>query len=385
MKLLERIINKLGWVILLLLVFSGCNQQVVETQIEPPISTTIIPAITTPTIEEVTPTFTTEPTSEPPTPTPIPDPVCYQEIFPAGYETSSAVTGMKMFASENDLVMRPIYFSPACTLEEIEQDIKLLFYGDVIQDNEIALMLLEPMWEGTLGNLYNHLAWYEFWAMGPEDYPLIFESTEGIETNIIIFRVDKMNGDGHEGNALLGLMQGMAEHEYIHTVQGRNNPNLAEMIWNQGVYRAYIERYANLGNNTGQRYYRSSYTMLLLLQFLDDLNTQGALDERLGDILIQRGSDLGSFSDRDLASYHKHLSKQLREVSGDMYLERLATPTGKISPLDLVNMAGCGDLLAFEVVRQLYDENVADYNLRFYGTNKEQYLPTRFDILFDPN
>jgi hypothetical protein len=318
-----------------------------------------------------------------PTSTPLPAPVCFQETLPVGYENTSAVEGLRLFTAQNDLKLRTIYFPAGCTPEGTEQDAELLFFGNIIADDEVALVVLEETWSGVLGTLYGHLLWYEFWAMGPEDYPMVLERSEGIETNIIIFRADKINGDGHEGNSLLGLMIGLAEHEYIHTVQGRNNPDLAEMIWNTGVYRAFIERFANVGNNTGQRYYRATYSMMTLLQMLDGLNSSGELEPLVGEVLAEKGFDIDTFLGREQAVYNKHLHLAVQTMGGDAYMTQLSS--GRVSPLRLVEMAGCGDLIAYEVVQEIYNRKIGDYNAWFYGTDATQYIPASFEILFDPN
>lgn len=318
-----------------------------------------------------------------PTSTPVPAPVCMQETLPLGYENATAVEGLRLFTAENNFKLRTFYFPYTCSPEAAEQDAELLFFGNIIADDEVALIVLEETWNGTLGTLYGHLLWYEFWAMGPEDYPMVLERSEGIETNIIIFRADKTNGDGHEGNALLGLMVGLAEHEYIHTVQGRNNPDLAEMIWNTGVYRAFIERFANVGNNTGQRYYRATYSMLTLLQVLDGLNSRGELEPLVSELLAEQGFDIDTFLGRELAIYNKHLLLAVQTVGGDAYVAQLNN--GRVSPLALLEMAGCGDLVAYEVVHEIYNRKIGDYNAWFYGSDSTQYMPASFEILFDPN
>ena len=305
------------------------------------------------------------------------------ETLPPGYENVAAVEGLRLFTAENDLKLRTIYFPYNCPPEDADQDAELLFFGNMIADDEVALVVLEETWSGVLGTLYGHLMWYEFWAMGPEDYPMVLERSEGIETNIIIFRADKTNGDGHEGNSLLGLMTGLAEHEYIHTVQGRNNPDLAEMIWNTGVYRAFIERFANVGNNTGQRYYRATYTMMTLLQVLDGVNSSGELEPLAAEILADKGYDIDSFLGRELAAYNKHVRLAVQTMGGDAYVAQLSS--GRVSPLTLVEMAGCGDLVAYDVVHDIYNRKIGDYNAWFYGTDTAQYLPASFENLFDPN
>lgn len=306
-------------------------------------------------------------------------PLCFIEEFPPGYESSAAVQGMKLFGDSIGISLRYIYFPQNCSQEDVESDIDLLFFGNIIDDNEIAFFLLEPRVEGTLGKLYGHLLNYNFWAMGPEDYPMVLDRRADIETNIIIFRVDRMNGEGHEGSNLLALMHGMGEHEYIHTIQGRNNHDLSEMIWRNNVYRYYIENYANIRNNAGKMYYEASYTLLVLLQFLDGMNAQGTLEEKSVEILKRKGMDTESFLNRDINIYNQHIQAHVVQVADKQYLERLQYRT--INPMILVEMAGSGDIEAYDVIRALYDENIGMYDEQFYGLTKEEYLPS-FDELF---
>jgi hypothetical protein len=384
-----RVARRMGWVLLLLVSLFGlgaCVSNRNERNGVAQPSGTPLGAVELPTLPPPTAVPTASPTPMPttvPTPTPVPDPVCMIETLPPGYENAAAVEGLRLFTAENNLKLRTIYFPYTCPPEDVEQDAELLFFGNIIADDEVALIVLEETWTGVLGTLYGHLLWYEFWAMGPEDYPMVIERSENIETNIIIFRADKINGDGHEGNSLLGLMIGLAEHEYIHTVQGRNNPDLAEMIWNTGVYRAFIERFANVGNNTGQRYYRATYTMMTLLQVLDGLNSRGELEPLVGEVLAEKDFDIDSFLGRELAIYNKHVHLAVQTMGGDAYVAQLSS--GRISPLTLVEMAGCGDLVAYDVLHEIYNRKIGDYNSWFYGTDSTQYLPASFEILFDPN
>lgn len=80
-----------------------------------------------------------------------------------------------------------------------------------------------------------------------------------------------------EGNEILGIMVGMGEHEYIHTVQARNHPGIAFEIWTDPIYQACVEFYANLNNNSGQRYYRAPSAYLSLIQMLDGLSQMESL------------------------------------------------------------------------------------------------------------
>jgi len=161
------------------------------------------------------------------------------------------------------------------------------------------------------------------------------------------------------------------------------NPELAEMIWSDGVYRAFMERYANLGNNSGYRYRRASATMLQLFQFLDGLNSQTKLYSQVEEILNSKDTSADVFLSKEILIYDKNVRNHVEMVAGEKYLSRLSE--GKINPLSLVVLAGCGDVEAYEVLRQLYDEKVMEYNRWFYSSAQDQYLPPTFDDLFNPN
>lgn len=307
---------------------------------------------------------------------------CYQEILPETFQKSAAIEGWNLFAKSLDITTHYVYFPPNCSRVSMEQDVDNLFFGNTILENETIIMLLDPIYEGTLGSLYNHLDQYHFWGMGPEDYPMVIDRNKDIETNIIIYRVDRINGEGDEGNAVLTMMQNTAEHEYIHTVQASNNLDLSEMMWSDGVYRAFIERYANIRNNSGQRYYQASPTLLALLQFLDGLNTRGLLEQKTIEILNEKAIPIDSFLSHEVRVYDDNLKAHAATLGGEAYLSELSN--GRISPLLLVVRAGCGDIEAYDVVRRLYDDNINDYNQWYYGTDEQQYMPTAFDKLFDP-
>lgn len=358
----------------------GSDTNLASTTTEEKIELTATPSKP---VETTTPTPTSSPTPEPsltPTITHTPIPACYREKFPPAYEQSAVISGFKRFAEANNLILKYIYFPQNCKIEDVEKDISQLFYRDSLSDGELGLFILDEWNRGILGDLYQHLIMYDFWAMGPEDYSLFFDSGKVVETNIIIFRADRVNGEGTEGNAILSLMEGMAEHEYIHTVQGRNNPKLAEMIWNDPVYRAFIERYANLGNNSGHRYRLASVTMMELLQFLDGLNSQNTLYSKLDALMQERGLDIESYFTESYLLYDKNLAKHIETVGGEKYLNNVKN--GKVSPFTLLSWAGSGNLEIYEIVRQLYDENIAQYNQWFYSNRTKEYLPATFDELF---
>jgi hypothetical protein len=199
----------------------------------------------------------------------------------------------------------------------------------------------------------------------------------------VILRSERLFGDGTAGSTDTNRMIGLAEHEYIHTVQGRNNPRLASMIWSNAVYRAYIERYANLGNNATARYFRAAPSILSLLQFLDGLNQQNLLEPKVSDILKKNGSTLEQFLEGKYPAYSNHLSNLLISVSGKKYLDQVST--GRVSPIYLVVRAGSGKLDAYDLLRQLYNENIRQYNVWFYGGSSPNTLPGTFDALFSAN
>jgi len=257
-----------------------------------------------------------------------------------------------------------------------------LFFSSAME-KETTLLLLDEVTLGSLGTLYNHLHNYDFWAMGPEDYPMVMETNRYVNPNVIIFRTDRLYGEGNEGNEILGLMVGLGEHEYIHTVQARNNPDLADMIWSDGVYRALIERYANLNNNSGSQYYRAPYSYLSLLQMIDGLNEMGELRSATEEILEEMGYSVDDFLAHPYLNYDSHLRSLLISVAGQNYITHLEK--NELNALLLVKRAGLGDITAYDLVHNLYDRYIEDYNLWYYGSSEDQYLPEKFDLLFDPN
>ena len=388
-----RKLSLLSFLLLTLLFIHSCTSRNINPQSEMTSTFTPREPGTREIVETITPTIATVETHDTDpslTPTPVPSftptithtpiPACYREKFPPAYEQSAVISGFKKFTEANDLVLKFIYFPQNCKMEDVEKDIELLFFRDSFGENELGLFILDEWNRGVLGDLYQHLLMYDFWAMGPEDYPLFFDSGTVVETNIIIFRADRINGEGTEGNAILSLMEGMAEHEYIHTVQGRNNPKLAEMIWDDAIYRAFIERYANLGNNSGHRYRLASVTMMELLQFLDGLNSQNLLYSKMDSLMQERGLDIESYFAENYPVYDKNLAKHIETVGGEKYLK--VVKNGKVSPFTLLSWAGCGNLELYQILRQLYDENIAQYNQWFYSNNTKAYLPATFDELF---
>ncbi|MBN2048295.1 MAG: hypothetical protein JW750_10670 [Anaerolineaceae bacterium] len=306
---------------------------------------------------------------------------CYRDDLPYAYEQSAAVLGWKYFADKNGIAYRVIYFPESCRESDIEQDVEQLFFLEQESD-ETILILMDAFTQGRMGKLYDHLLSYDFWAMGPEDYPMILDTNRYVNPNLILFRADRLNGEGDEGNEVLGLMVGLGEHEYIHTVQARNNPDLAEMIWSDAYYRSYIERYANLNNNSGERYFRASYSFLNLIQMLDGLYTQGTLEASVTRVLEGKGMALDDFMSRPVLMYDSHFRALLVNVAEQKYVDHLIKQP--LNPLMLVARAGVGDMDAYDLVRSIYNQEVEAYNLWYYGSNSSQYLPSEFDELFNP-
>ena len=209
------------------------------------------------------------------------------------------------------------------------------------------------------------------------------KTNRSVNPNIIIFRTDRLYGEGHEGNEILGLMVGLGEHEYIHTVQARNNPDLAEMIWSDAVYQAVIERYANLNNNSGSRYYMASYSYLSLIQMIDGLNEMGELQMAVETVLGEMGYSTEDFLAHPYVNYDSHLEGLLISVAGQNYLTHLEK--NEMNALLIVSRTGLGDIVAYELARTLYERYVDAYNLWYYGSSEDQYLPESFDLLFNPN
>ncbi|MCD4753328.1 MAG: hypothetical protein K8R40_09680 [Anaerolineaceae bacterium] len=370
--------------LLLVLILASCQSEIesptpISTVSETEISSTATSITNTP---EPTLTETIHPTAtETATVTPYAGPTCYTEDLPYAYAESAGVLGWKYFADRENLDYRVIYFPPTCSQSDLERDVENLFY---CQDDveQTTLILLDSYVAGRLGELYNHLFLYEFWGMGPEDYPMVLNSEEPLNPNLILLRIDRLNGEGHEGNEILGLMVGLAEHEYIHTVQAKNNLNLADMIWNDVVYRAFIERYANLNNNSGGRYYRAPYSYLSLLQMLDGLYYQGDLPGIVEEVLEEMDYTLEEYMSEEVFIFDSHIQGLVVNTGGQNYLDHLTQD--ELNPLMIVTRAGLGDLTSYDLVRTIYDRYVGDYNLWYYGVDDTNYLPDKFDILFEP-
>ena len=243
---------------------SSCRQELPDVDsaaeaaiVETAAATNTLPPTQTPTVvHTATVTNTPEPTI---TPTPIDyDTIaCYSENLPYAWAESAAVLGWKFFADKNELDYRLLYFPSLCSEDAVEQDLSYLLYDNKNLD-ETVFLLLDERSTGFAARFHQHLTFYDFWAMGPEDYPMLVEGGEEVNPNLLFFRTDRLNGEGFEGNEILQIMIGLGEHEYIHTVQGRNNRRLALDIWEDPIYQAAIEFYANMGNNAAHRYFRAN-------------------------------------------------------------------------------------------------------------------------------
>ncbi|NSW51980.1 MAG: hypothetical protein HPY85_05710 [Anaerolineae bacterium] len=344
-----------------------------------PVNTEIVLTVTP---QDNTPSPTTGVTLVPTeTQTPAPITPCYSEDLPYAYAESPAMVGWRYFAQQTNLSSQVVYFPDTCSESEIQGNLEYLFYTDQEADRTTILLLSETQL-GVMGSMYSHLNTNEFWAMGPEDYPMVLSTDGYINPNILIYRIDRLYGEGHEGDEILGLMMGLAEHEYIHTVQARNNPDLAELIWGDPIYQAVIERYANLDNNSGSYYFQATYSYLSLIQMLDGLSEMGELDTRVKSVLGEMEISLEDYLAVELVNYDTHLRGLLVSVAGEKYLTHLEKKP--VNALLLISRLGLGDVASFTLVRTVYDRYVDDYNLWYYGSSEEQYLPESFDLLFGP-
>lgn len=368
--------------LVMVLLLTACNQPVpadaeATASVQPsPLSATetSTPAVTATPTMETTPTQTATATS-------IPDDGvrCFTDDLPYAMAESSAVVGWKYFADREQLTYRVVYFPSTCSQADIDRDIEKLFFT-AYQPDEAILLLVDETDQGYLGKLYSHLITYNFWAMGPEDYPMVLADERPINPNIILFRIDRLNGEGTEGNEILGRMVGLGEHEYIHTVQTKNNPDLAKMIWNDPIYQAYIERFANLNNNSGSYYYLATYSYLSLFQMVDGLYVEGTLERNVTTILKEMGLTLEEYLAQTPMTYDTHVKTLLINVAEQKYYDHLTKDP--LNPFLIITRAGLGDLTSYELLTTLYDRYVDDYNQWYYGSDDTQYLPESFDLLF---
>ena len=347
-------------------------------------------AVTTNTPEpEHTPTITIVPTvTNTPEPTITPTPIdyetvaCYSENLPYAWAESAAVLGWKFFADNNELDYRLLFFPPLCSEAAVERDLTYLLFENRKLD-ETVFVLLEERNSGIAAKFHQHLLFYDFWAMGPEDYPMLVEASEEVNPNLLFFRTDRLNGEGFEGNEILQIMIGLGEHEYIHIVQAHNNRLLASDIWEDPIYQAAIEFYANMGNNAAHRYFRANSAYFDLMLMLSNLHQMGKLVTYTEAILAEMGLTLDEFKEKELVIYDANIRKAAINMAGNNYLTALQE--GDINAFMLATRMGLGDKDTYTLVRTLYDRHVAETNLWYHGGNTTNYLPATFDELFKPN
>lgn len=370
----------------IIIIHSGClsTGSVTET---PAITPTDNPTATVTLTPTLPPTHTPTPTLTL-TATATPEP-CYTLDVPASWEYTLAVSQARKFAEKNNLVLKVFTYPTNCPDEKVKEDMQYFFYGQEVDDNELWLLVVPETLRGPVGSLHYHLIFYDFWAMGPEDYPKVLVEALGLKdqlaslppvrANVIMFRRDRL--DGAPGENSSDLMRRMIEHEYIHTVQGKNNPNLAQLIWDDLPYRAFIERYTNLGNKAASRYARGTVTLYAMLLFLDTLNQQGILQEKVTEVLTKKGVTLAEYLEHPgIRIISFNMDEEILDISGADYLARIQQ--GSPSPYYMITLAGSGSLLGYEVLQQLYEEQVADFNVYYYGYEKSKYLPATWVELF---
>ena len=367
----------------------ACQQESpdVASEVEAVIDETVTAANTLPSTQ--TPTVVSTPTATiTPEPTITPTPIdyatiaCYSENLPYAWAESAAVLGWKFFADNHELNYRVLYFPSHCSEQAVEQDLTYLLY-DNQNFGETLFILLDERVSGIAAAFHQHLLFYDFWAMGPEDYPMLVEGSEEVNPNLLFFRTDRLNGEGFEGNEILQIMIGLGEHEYIHTVQARNNRRLASDIWQDPVYQATIEFYANIGNNAAHRYFRANTAYFDLMLMLSNLQKMEKLVSYSEVILEEMGLSLDAFKDKELVIYDANIRDAAIKMAGNNYLAALQE--GEINAFMLATWMGLGDRDTYELVRTLYDRHVAETNLWYHGGNTTNYLPATFDELFRPN
>ncbi len=253
------------------------------------------------------------------------------------------------FAKSAGFTIILFYFPADCPPDSLERDGQSILYGNLLQEGQVGLVILNPVEGGSLGLLYQHLIQHEYWQMGPEDYPAVLENPVGLNKNLVFLRLDELNGDNTIiGNPLV-VMTSLAEHEYIHVAQSRNNPDLASMVWNDREYQALIEGYANIGNASSQRYYFETKAAIEILQSLDLMNRNGLLQDKIIAALESMELDLNQFKGIPAPVYDRHIQAFFLRVGGQAYLDAL--DQGEISPYVLFTRAGSGDLTAFELMQ----------------------------------
>jgi hypothetical protein len=284
-------------------------------------------------------------------PEPTDPPACYQTTLPTDISTSYAIQGWQEFATRIGISLEYFFFPEDCPVDHVEWDSQKLLYGNLIPEDQVGLVILNPVDSGTLGALYRHLIQYEYWQMGPEDYPVLLEDKTGVNKNLIFLRYDELNGDDTIIGDPLTVLASLAEHEYVHIAQSHNNPDLAEMVWSDDAYQAFIEGYANIGNASSQRYYFETKSAIETLQNLDQLNRSGSLQSRITTALQDQGMDAARFLAADPPIYDRHIQAFFLRVGGQAYVDALQQ--GEISPYLLFCRAGSGDLAAYKIIKEI--------------------------------
>ena len=208
---------------------------------------------------------------------------------------SYAIHGWQEYAAQIGISLKYFYFPDDCPVDQLDLESQEILYGNLIPEDQVGLVLLNPVDSGTLGAFYRHLIQHEYWQMGPEDYPALLEDKPGVNKNLIFLRFDELNGDDTIIGDPLTVLASLAEHEYIHIAQSRNNPDLANMVWTDKDYQYFIEGYANIGNASSQRYFLETKSAIEILQNLDQLNRSGNLQSHIDKALLEQGTDAAAF------------------------------------------------------------------------------------------
>jgi hypothetical protein len=333
-----KLIKLINPFILTALVLCGC-QPVAATPVDVP-TLTALPF--KPTIA-ITPDATIEPS-----PTPTSFPPCYMTDLPVDIATSYAIQGWQAFAAQADFDLVYFYFPPDCPDESLERDEHNILFTGLVQSDQVGLVILNPVEAGVLGTFYRHLIQYEYWQMGPEDYPAMLDDSTGANRNLVFLRVNELNGDQTIIGNPLTVLTSLAEHEYIHVAQSRNNPDLADMVWADKDYQYFIEGYANIGNVSSQRYYFETQDAIVMLQNLDLMNRAGELQAGIAAALEAQGTSVSEFLADDPPVYTSHIQTFFLRVGGQAYVDGLHQ--GEISPYLLFSRGGSGDLKAYEIL-----------------------------------
>ncbi|GEM_PF-6246974 len=319
--------------LLIALVLTGCNLKPATVNLQP------------------SPTANQPTAQEEPTPEPSVLPTCYQTVLSTEVATSYAIQGWQEFASRVGINLKYFYFPKDCPADLLDSDGLRILYGDLVPGDQVGLVILNPVEGDTLGPLYHHLIQHEYWQMGPEDYPALVDDQNGLNKNLVFLRLDELNGDATIIGDPLTVFTSLAEHEYIHISQSRNNPDLAQMVWSDDEYQAYIEGYANIGNASSQRYYFETQSAIEILQNLDQLNRSGNLQSRIVTALQAQGMDPETFLAADPPIYDRHIQAFFLRTGGQAYVDTLQQ--GEISPYLLFCRAGSGDLVAYKLIKDV--------------------------------